>query len=84
MNIEVIRIKRMNAGNLRALAELRVGDITICDCRIIQQPGQQAFVSGPQKKVNDRWFPLVKMSKPLRDEVENLVLAEAREEGIIQ
>lgn len=40
-----------NQGNLKAFASVKLGDVlTIHDCRVIQQPGQKAFVSLPQRK----------------------------------
>lgn len=38
-------------GNLKAFASIKLGDVlTIHDCRVIQQQGQKAFVSLPQRK----------------------------------
>lgn len=49
-----------NAGNLRALATITIGPLTIHGCRIIQQPGQAAWVAMPQRQDDGgRWFPVV-------------------------
>lgn len=83
--IKVVSMRRQSpCGNLRAFVEVRVGDITIADCRIIQQPGQKAHLSGPQKQIEGgRWVPLVKMTAALRDRVQGIVLAEAEKAGIV-
>jgi len=39
--MEVLNIRKMNgAGNLRALASVKIGSVVVHDFRIIQQPGQ--------------------------------------------
>jgi len=83
MEISVIKLKPVTMGNLKAFAEIKIGEITICDCRIVQQPGQKAYVSGPQKNENNRWIPLVKMSRTLKEQVETIVLEAARKQNII-
>ena len=70
-------------GNLRGFATIKVGEITIHDCRIIQQPGSRAYVSGPQKQVGQRYYPLVTMSAALRDRVQMEVLEAAKKGGLI-
>ena len=84
MNIQVLRVVKVTGGgNLRAFADVRVGEITICDCKVIQQLGQRAYVTGPQKQVGERWYPLVKMSGGLRDRVQACVLQEAVNRGLV-
>ena len=73
--IIVMRVTPVSGqGNLRAFADVRVGEITVCDCRVIQQAGQVAYVAGPQKQERGRWWPLVKMSPELRERVQSAVL----------
>lgn len=86
MNIQVIRLIKASVPgqpNLRAFVEIKVGEVTICDCRIIQQPGQKAYVTGPQKQVGLTFFPLVKMTPALRDQVQGVVLSEAVRRGLV-
>ena len=83
-DIKLLSLRRVDhAGSLRAYADVRVNDITICDCRLIQQVGQRAYLSGPQKQVGDRWIPLVKMPTALREEVQRVVLLEAERDGVV-
>lgn len=73
--IELLRVTRVGGeGNLRGYVDVRVGAVTICDCRIIQQPGQAAYVCGPQKYDGARWWPLVKLTPELRQRVQAVVL----------
>lgn len=87
MNIQVTSLKPANVPgqpNLRGFAEIKVGEITICDCRIIQQPGQRAYVSGPQKQVGTAFYPIVKMSSALKEKVQAVVLDAATRARLIQ
>lgn len=82
--ISVVGIRpQRNMGNLRAFVEVKIGEITIADCRIIQQPGQRAYVSGPQKQVDGRYLPLVKMTANLRERVQTVVLSAAIKVGVV-
>ena len=84
MIINVLKVTPWKDGNLRALAVVQVGPITIHNCRIIQEPGKRAYVAGPQHQVNDRWLPLVTMEAELRKQVQMIVLAQAVRQGIIK
>jgi hypothetical protein len=62
MLITLTKLARANVPgqpNLRAYAAVKVGEITICACRIIQQAEQKAYVTGPQKQVGTQFYPLV-------------------------
>lgn len=49
--IEVLDVRRVeNAGNLKAFATVRAGCLKIHGWRVIQQPGQRAWVSVPQER----------------------------------
>ena len=69
-------------GNLRAFAVVNISDkIRICDVRVIQQPGQKAWVSMPtrayEKDGQQKWAPTVELlDDKLKAEVRNAVLAE--------
>lgn len=84
--IEVIAIRPVPNGNLRAFVSVRVGDITIHDCRIVQQPGQRPWVSLPQQEYTTRdgerkFSTVIELTEPLRREVSRAVLA-AWEKGV--
>ncbi len=55
--IVVLAVNIVDAGNLLAFADLQIGRgpnaVTVCSWRLIQQPGQTAWVSGPQETWND-------------------------------
>ena len=61
--ITVTKITPMkNESNLKAFASVKLGNtLTIHDCRVIQQAGQQAFVSLPQRKdeASGKYFYIV-------------------------
>jgi len=69
-------IKRLeNTGNLKAYATITVGKgLTIYGCRVIQQPGQTAWVSLPQTKSGEKWFPVVKADDDRLKEVIDAVI----------
>ncbi len=80
--ITILRVSPVSGhGNLRAFAQVRVGDIIIVDCRLIQQPGQVAYLTGPQKEESGRWWPLVKMTPALRERVQAAVLAKWQQQN---
>jgi hypothetical protein len=52
--IEVLAIRRTNSEKpLKAFVDLRIGDWTVCDFRIVKQNGQRAWVSPPQASWKD-------------------------------
>jgi hypothetical protein len=46
--ISVVEIKPVERSNLKAFVTVEVNGIVIKDCRLVQQPGQAAWLSGPQ------------------------------------
>ncbi len=75
--VTILRITPITGhGNLRGFADVKIGEITICDCRIVQQLNQAAYVVGPQKQERGRWRSLVKLSPELRQRVQETVLTE--------
>jgi DNA-binding cell septation regulator SpoVG len=74
--IEVIKVKPLdNGGNLKAFASVRIGGLVVHSVRIVQQPGQRAWVSMPQVKSGERYYPIVEIeSDNLRDRVRDAVL----------
>jgi hypothetical protein len=79
--ISVEKIVRMDKGNLKAFAIVNVGGITIHDVRVIQQPGQDAWISGPQREWTDRdgnrkFSPIVQFDEDLKKQIQVVVLNE--------
>jgi DNA-binding cell septation regulator SpoVG len=64
-------------GNLRALADVEVGPLTIRGCRVVQQPHQRPFVQWPHSQGQDRrWWPVVQCSdRELTATMQRVVLA---------
>jgi DNA-binding cell septation regulator SpoVG len=82
--VKVDSIRRIDKGSLRAFASVTLaGKLTIHSIRIVQQAGQEAWVSLPQSEVKaadgrkSKYFPIVEISDAtLKDQVINAVLAE--------
>lgn len=68
------------AGNLKAFVDVQVGStLTIFGCRVIQQPGQRAWVSPPQREWTTpdgtkKFSPVIEWRGPLKDAVERTIL----------
>ena len=79
--IELLDIRLLNReSNVRAFLTIRIGGVTIKDCKVVQQPGQRAWASMPDRQYLDssgskRWTPIVELSPELRSRV-NAVVAE--------
>lgn len=83
MDIEIVKWKRLSSGGaLKAFASVRLGAMTLHDFRVIQQPGQEAWVSPPQKEVTvkgeRKWYPLVEFTKESTTwgKIQQLLIAE--------
>jgi DNA-binding cell septation regulator SpoVG len=81
--ITVEQIKSISgAGNLRGFATINIaGKVRVSDCRIIQQPGKEAWVSMPSRAYDKdgqrKWAPIVEIvDEKLKDEIGQAVLAE--------
>ena len=76
---EVVDLRLIeNAGSLRAYASVKIGPLTVHDFRVIEQSGQAAWVSVPQKAWNTpqgerKFSPLLELppdwKRPLTDAV---------------
>ena len=73
-------------GNLRAFADVQVGPLVVTGCRIVQQPGQAAWVSMPQTQSADgRWYPCLRTDDDaLRQNVKDRVLRAAASAGVLR
>ena len=75
--IEILTLKPMtNAGNLRALASVRVGKVIIHDFRIVREDGKTAFAQPPirpwiDKATNKQKYggPLVELPQETMEEI---------------
>mgnify|MGYP001580366193 CR=1 FL=1 len=77
--IEVLKTKNIEKGSLKGFASVRLGGVTIHDFRVIQQSGQEAWVSPPQKEFTGqdgkkKYLPIVELNDTLKAEVQRIVL----------
>ena len=77
--IEVLEIKSIENGNLRAFVKLKIGDIVFHDFRIIKQPNQRAWVSAPVSTWVDEtglkhYKTIVEFPQELKREISEAVL----------
>lgn len=69
-------------GALKAFCTLHIGHLQINDCRIIQQPGQRAWVAMPQISYKNeygtvKYRSLVQINdEALRNQITHIVLSE--------
>lgn len=86
--MEILKITRMKeAGCLRGFFDIDVKGTVIRDCRIIQQPNQQAYCTGPQVQHSEdkrAWKTIVSFSPELRQKIQDLVLPKAASMNIIK
>jgi DNA-binding cell septation regulator SpoVG len=55
MSIQVFEIKKVTKpGNLKAFVKIQIGETVFHDFRIVQQPGQKAWISPPQASWQDQ------------------------------
>lgn len=64
--IQLLDVRRVqNAGNLKAFTTVRAGCFRFYGWRVIQQPGQRAWVSVPQEQGRDgRWHNMIEVDNP--------------------
>ena len=81
MDITVDKIRKLDgSGNLRAFVSVTIGGtLTIHSLRIIQQPGQKAWVSLPQREwttpqEETRFAPLIELPEKVKNAIEAAVL----------
>lgn len=81
--IQVLEFKSVSdRGALKAFCTVHIGHLQINDCRIIQQPGQRAWVAMPQISYKNeygtvKYRSLVQiMDETLRNQITHIVLSE--------
>jgi DNA-binding cell septation regulator SpoVG len=79
----------VSAGSLRAFASVRIGPaLVLHKCRVIQQPGQQAWIAMPQETWTERegkakYKALVEITGSLKTRVEAAILAAAQAQDVV-
>ena len=81
--VQVTNMERFEqAGNLKAFADVKIGkSLRVYGFRVVQQPGQKAWVSPPQRTWDGqdgkkKYSPIVELSGELKAEVDEAILAE--------
>lgn len=81
-SVELLEIRPVtNAGNVRAFVTVRLGGVTIHGCKVVQQPGQAAWLAMPDRSYADasgkqKWSAVVELSPDLKRKVSDFVMAE--------
>ena len=75
--ISVVKIITANKGNVKAFASVKLGEtLTIHSVKVVQQPGQRAYVRLPENEQNGRYFPVVSADdQRFQDAIQEKVLA---------
>ncbi len=86
MNIRVVEFKMLNNGRpIKAYASVSIGDWVVYDWRVIQHPGQRAWVSVPQTSWRDpdgkiKYRALLSIPGELKQRIEVAILSAWEEE----
>ena len=89
VRVDVVKIRPIQGkGNLLAFASIQIaGKLILNDCRLIQQPGQKAWVSPPQNQYTDKegktkYTPLAEWPKEWNEAIEAAVSSAYYGEGV--
>jgi DNA-binding cell septation regulator SpoVG len=76
MDLEVVDIRKIvGDGNLKAFADVRVGESLVIKGFCVMQGKSGIFVSMPRKASKDgRWFDIIEPDDTLKRQLENKVL----------
>jgi hypothetical protein len=80
--IEVLEMRSVESGNLKAFAKIKLGCVVIYGCRIIQQPGQRPWVALPQTPARKKadgsgagWDPVIEITnRDVMDQIRGTML----------
>lgn len=77
--VSVVALRKLSQGNLKAFVSVKVGPLTVHDFRVIQQPGQRAYVSVPQRSYQDaegktKYSPALEMPEVWKTAIQAAVL----------
>lgn len=83
-DIELLDLRPVTSGgNVRAFVSIRLGGVTIHTCKIVQQPGQTAWLAMPDRPYTDasgkqkqNWTAIVELSPELKRRVSDSIIAE--------
>lgn len=73
--IDVLAIKLVACGNVKAFVSVQVDRLIVHSCRVICQDGKAPWVSLPQQERDGKYFPLVEVSdRQLLERIKGSVL----------
>jgi len=81
MSVEILNLRPVqNRGNLKAFADIKIGEILIRSFRVVQQPGRRPWVSPPVESWEGddgqrHYKRLVVLPEDLGEEVSRAILA---------
>lgn len=85
-SIEVLKIRHLNnGGSLRAFVSIKIGHLILHSLRVIEQPGQKAWLALPKQEMKDasgetKYWPICEASKELKANIDQVVLPRWRAE----
>jgi DNA-binding cell septation regulator SpoVG len=60
--LEVLAIRRLDKpGRVPAFVDVRLGGVTIKGCKVVQQPGQGAWLGMPSVRTDRAWQNVVEL-----------------------
>ena len=80
--VELLDVRPVaGADNVKAFVTVRIGGVTIHGAKVVQQPGQAAWLAMPDRSYTDaggkrKWSAVVELSPELRRRVSDTILAE--------
>ena len=78
-NIEILNVRPTSKpGTLKAFCTLKLGGVTVNDCKIVQQDGQRAWLAMPDRAYDGsdgkkRYSPYVELSDSLKALISDVV-----------
>ena len=82
MEVKILDVRLQNNGKpLKAFADINLDGLVIRDFRIIQQPGQKAYVVAPQtawkgQQGKPNFKPIISMPNAVKWQIESAILTE--------
>lgn len=77
VNVRLLEMRLVPWGNVRALATVYVGGLRIRGVKVVQQPGQRAYVRLPDGKTPEGQYYLIVTceDRRLKEQIDSVVLA---------
>lgn len=80
MNIQIVEIRLHHEGKIKAFVDIKLGEITIRDFRVMQDNGKPyvkvPFVTYKDRKGQIRFRPIIDLPAMVRGQIDNVILSE--------